>query len=1109
MKRLQNVFFIMLVAALLLVGSTAAFAIDQSWYDLAKKVVAVYNQMDDDDKEKIEDAKESAEKGLDESEWDDVLGHIDPVIEATETQNNRKITKDQAMTFIEGASQVAFNTDVADLASNLIDFYDNPAQKAVVTELFPSCSLQNFITLYSDWFSYLDDAVSHYNTNGIPVSNIASEDNNTIRGYMQTWSTYALTMALEEDHNNNVDGDRVALGLSAQDVVDALTEYSKLVDESRESEIALAKAFIRSLVEEISGDTLLTVGKSTTFGVQISDYDCAEYVNWISTNTAVADFNGDNSTLTAKKTGVTYVMAYKDNPSFPGGDYIYKVMVTVISAPQEALNEAKEIINDPDATDSQMADAVDNAATILNDYAATIEDVEQAEEVVEIADEVIEILNLATSKIEDAAAFSKLGYAANQVLSALVKAAGVITTVGMVENQKITSQMIDTDAHLLEKRIQEIGVQALDTIINLLEKMDADDVEKVAEQTATLATSLAQKLQGEAAEYINNKAKEVADKAAEIMDGNVSPGGGGGGGGTPSSTTEPEEALNEAKEIIKDPDATDSQMAYAVYSAAKCLNDYASTIEEVEQAEEVVKIADKALEVLNLAAGKIQDASAFARLGNAANQVMNALVKAADMITAKEGKKEIRDIAGQTLDAIKSLIINMDASNGSQVAQQTVQLAGSLAQELQGEAVAYIAGKALKVAKNAVEKAGTYSISDNEISITDNKTIVEPNLTALQKNAKLTAQAASKMMEILKENGFVASKALLAVITIEVPEAGKEQVETKLPAGTLNVLADKGINKLEIKTEVASFGIAPTTFGKGVMDKDVVLQATKVNSKDIPQAAKRHVPAGSNVVDLNASVGGSQVSSFNLPIVVSIPYAPADGEKPDEITVFLLQDDGKVVPVGGKYDSVTGSVNFATAHFSKYFAKTARNTFSDLSNWGWAEESIEILAGKGIIAGRTDTTFDPGADVTRAEFSALVVRMLSLNTDDNQDLLPFKDVPIDAWYRKVVATAYANGIVGGKAVDKFDPNGKITMQEMAVIISRIVQANGYLYSSNLNDLDRFADKDQIADWARSGTALVAREGIVDGLNDGKIAPTKKANRAQTAVMLHRLFNKIY
>ena len=177
--------------------------------------------------------------------------------------------------------------------------------------------------------------------------------------------------------------------------------------------------------------------------------------------------------------------------------------------------------------------------------------------------------------------------------------------------------------------------------------------------------------------------------------------------------------------------------------------------------------------------------------------------------------------------------------------------------------------------------------------------------------------------------------------------------------------------------------------------------------------------------------------------------------------------------------------------------------FTDLQSYEWAEEAIKGLTEKGIIFGRSPTQFDPSASVTRAEFAAMAARMLKYEVADVIQL-PFKDVGKDSWYNSVVAAIYANGLMNGKSENEFDPDGKITRQEMAVVIANILKKKSYKPADEA-ELKTFSDSLSIAEWAKDSVALAAREGIIKGMLDGKFDPGENTNRAQAAVVLYRLY----
>lgn len=176
-----------------------------------------------------------------------------------------------------------------------------------------------------------------------------------------------------------------------------------------------------------------------------------------------------------------------------------------------------------------------------------------------------------------------------------------------------------------------------------------------------------------------------------------------------------------------------------------------------------------------------------------------------------------------------------------------------------------------------------------------------------------------------------------------------------------------------------------------------------------------------------------------------------------------------------------------------YFEKT----FEDISgaNAHANYVAIEALAARGIISGKTDTTFDPDATMTRAEFAAIVVRGLGLvpKTGDK-----FADTPKDAWYSGYVGTANAYGIVKGVTDTTFNPTGVITREEAAVMVARAAALCGMdteVDPGELRDiLAQFGDYIKTSEWSRAALTFCYKEGVLDetDLNIRAKAPIKRS-----------------
>ena len=179
-------------------------------------------------------------------------------------------------------------------------------------------------------------------------------------------------------------------------------------------------------------------------------------------------------------------------------------------------------------------------------------------------------------------------------------------------------------------------------------------------------------------------------------------------------------------------------------------------------------------------------------------------------------------------------------------------------------------------------------------------------------------------------------------------------------------------------------------------------------------------------------------------------------------------------------------------------------TFEDIQGHS-AQEQIEALAARGIINGKSETAFEPDAEVTRAEFAALVTKSLGLLQPGSQ---VFADVTPENWFFNAVMTAQGYGIVNGVSATEFCPQRGITKEEAAVMVSRAATLCGVLNNTVADARDvlaAFTDYVTISQWAQKDMAFCYESKILS--DDALLAePQKKCTRAEIAVMLYQLLD---
>lgn len=103
-------------------------------------------------------------------------------------------------------------------------------------------------------------------------------------------------------------------------------------------------------------------------------------------------------------------------------------------------------------------------------------------------------------------------------------------------------------------------------------------------------------------------------------------------------------------------------------------------------------------------------------------------------------------------------------------------------------------------------------------------------------------------------------------------------------------------------------------------------------------------------------------------------------------------------------------------------------------------DSVRFLNSMGIIKGDENGNLNPEQKLTRAEFTALLLRMLGYEISDSNSESKFMDVSKDAWYCKDVAFATEIGLIDGYGDGNFGPNDPVTFDQACKIV---VSAYGY------------------------------------------------------------------
>ena len=135
-------------------------------------------------------------------------------------------------------------------------------------------------------------------------------------------------------------------------------------------------------------------------------------------------------------------------------------------------------------------------------------------------------------------------------------------------------------------------------------------------------------------------------------------------------------------------------------------------------------------------------------------------------------------------------------------------------------------------------------------------------------------------------------------------------------------------------------------------------------------------------------------------------------------------------------------------------------------------EAIEVLEAVGIMIGDENGDFNPDQNVTRNEMAVVMSNLMEYNVASYANTSPFTDVP--SWAEPYVAACWTNGITAGTSATTYGGSDNVTTSQAALML---MKALGYFqYSQD------FGNDWQLA-TATKGNDIDLFDGVDSGLRD--------------------------
>ncbi len=179
--------------------------------------------------------------------------------------------------------------------------------------------------------------------------------------------------------------------------------------------------------------------------------------------------------------------------------------------------------------------------------------------------------------------------------------------------------------------------------------------------------------------------------------------------------------------------------------------------------------------------------------------------------------------------------------------------------------------------------------------------------------------------------------------------------------------------------------------------------------------------------------------------------------------------------------------------------------YSDMSAH-WSKEYVGFFMDRDIIAGRSETEFSPDASITNAEIITLISKVVVQSpeqfiSEDSEDIV-FADVADTDWYAQYAKQLGQLGVLETDGTSTLNPDEQPQRQEIVkMLIDTLDALEIETTPSTPSVLMAFEDAREIEPTNFNAMQRAVALGLINGMGDGRLAPSEGVTRGQIAVML--------
>lgn len=209
----------------------------------------------------------------------------------------------------------------------------------------------------------------------------------------------------------------------------------------------------------------------------------------------------------------------------------------------------------------------------------------------------------------------------------------------------------------------------------------------------------------------------------------------------------------------------------------------------------------------------------------------------------------------------------------------------------------------------------------------------------------------------------------------------------------------------------------------------------------------------------------------------------------------LEAHEGTYTGAGKVYDAATGQV---TGGGSAARPGAPAQPAADQPS-SWAAGQVDEAVSAGIVPESLQSAYTQS--ITRAEFCALAVDLYeTVKGTEITGRVAFTDTT-DENVEKMAGL----GVVTGVGEGRFDPDGTLTREQAATMLSRLAAAMGRPLTAQA---PTFADSAAVSTWAVDAVGQMQGSGIMGGVGDNAFDPQGSYSREQSMLTMLRLYESV-